>query len=141
MVKQMLLRITFAFFLMVLLVGCGENGWQFKSLSFQKIQGNEVKDKMDKQENFKIIDVRDSDEFSAGHIPNSLSLPYDSGHFKKQYPELDWGKDVLIVVVDSYETRAADAAQILRNSGFSQAKVLKGGMMDWQKGKYPIITD
>ncbi len=135
----MVKKILIGFLFLLLLVGC--SGFNFKSLSFQKILPEEVKSKLDKAEDFKIIDVRDSDEFESGHIPNALSLPYNQGHFKEQYAALDWGKDVLIVIADSYENRANDAVKILANSGYTQAKILKGGMIDWQKYGYPIIKE
>jgi rhodanese-related sulfurtransferase len=122
------------------LLGC-QQGFSFKSDAFQKMLPSELKTKLDNHENFKIVDVREYIDYEQGHIANAISLPYDSGHFQAQYQSFDWGKDILIVVVDTYEDRADDTAKILKNSGFTSVKVLKGGMMDWQKAKYTIVND
>jgi len=134
------MRILLAIFLCLTLFGC-QQGFSFKADSFQKILPQELKTKLEKQENFKIVDIRDSVDYEQGHIANAISLPYDSGHFQAQYQSFDWGKDIVIVIVDTYEDRAADTAKILKNSGFSSVKVLKGGMLDWQKAKYPVVSD
>ena len=52
---------------MVLLGGCGENG-------YQQISQDEAKEMMDSQE-VVILDVREQDEFDSGHIAGAVLLP------------------------------------------------------------------
>ena len=55
---------------MVLLGGCGENG-------YQQISQDEAKEMMDSQE-VVILDVREQDEFDSGHIAGAVLLPVGS---------------------------------------------------------------
>ena len=57
--------------LLILLTGCG--GTEMKT-DYQQISQEEAKNMMDTQEVI-VLDVREQDEFDAGHIPGALLLP------------------------------------------------------------------
>ena len=57
--------------LLILLTGCG--GTEMKT-DYKQISQDEAKNMMDTQEVI-VLDVREQDEFDAGHIPRALLLP------------------------------------------------------------------
>ena len=65
--RRMLLILVIA----LVLTGCG--GKEMKN-TYQQISQEEAKNMMDTQEVI-ILDVREQDEFDAGHIPGALLLP------------------------------------------------------------------
>ena len=63
-------------FLIVSLTGCGsrEEGAE-NTASYQQITAEEAKSMMEEQPDAVILDVREQDEYDAGHIPGAVLLP------------------------------------------------------------------
>ena len=59
--------------LFLLLTACG--GETAVELSYQQITQEEAKNMMDQHADAIILDVREQDEFDAGHIPGAVLLP------------------------------------------------------------------
>lgn len=64
-------RILPILLMLLVLTGCG--GKEMKN-TYQQISQEEAKKKMDTQEVI-VLDVREQDEFDAGHIPGAVLLP------------------------------------------------------------------
>ena len=76
-----------------------------------------------------VIDVRPSEEFEAGHIPNALSVPLPE--LKKRLRELPKGREVVAYCRGPYCVMALDAVAILRAKGF-RAHRLEHGVVEWR---------
>jgi rhodanese-related sulfurtransferase len=83
-----------------------------------------------------MIDIRPSDAYSAGHIPQARSIP--ANDIEKKAANLPKNKP-LIVVCDFGRT-AGSAAVRLRALGFTQVNVLGGGMRAWSTAGLPLTT-
>jgi rhodanese-related sulfurtransferase len=83
-----------------------------------------------------MIDIRPSDVFTAGHIPQARSIP--ANDIEKKAANLPKNKP-LIVVCDFGRT-AGSAAVRLRALGFTQVNVLGGGMRAWSTAGLPLTT-
>lgn len=83
-----------------------------------------------------ILDVREPDEYKAGHILNSQLLPL--GKLKERIGELSKHKDAPIVVVCRSGNRSGTACSMLTKQGFSQVYNLAGGIIAWQKSSLPV---
>jgi rhodanese-related sulfurtransferase len=83
-----------------------------------------------------ILDVREPDEWTAGHIPNATLIPL--GGLQNRLTELP--KDRQIVVVCRSGNRSATGRDILLKAGFSQVTSMSGGMNQWSAAGYPIVT-
>jgi len=83
-----------------------------------------------------VLDVRDEEEFKAGHILNAESIPLLS--LKERIGELERRQERAIVVVCRSGSRSATATALLNNRGFNQVYNLTGGMMGWQKADLPV---
>ena len=67
-----LLLIVFA---ALTLVACTQKGVQMEN-GYIEITAKEAKEIMDTQEGYAILDVREQEEFDAGHIPGAILIPY-----------------------------------------------------------------
>ncbi len=74
-----------------------------------------------------IVDVREAEEYAAGHIPGALLIPL--GELEERMHELCPHTDVVVVCLTG--NRSAQATRRLVEEGF-RAKNLKGGMVHWQ---------
>ena len=83
-----------------------------------------------------VLDVREADEFKAGHILNSKTIPL--GKLRERIGELERYKDQPIVVVCRTEQRSNAACVLLGKQGFGQVYNLKGGVLAWQKASLPL---
>lgn len=82
-----------------------------------------------------VLDVREPDEYKAGHLLNAQLIPL--GKLNERIGELAKYKDKPVVVVCRSGNRSGTACVTLGKQGFTQAYNLTGGMMAWQKANLP----
>ena len=99
---------------------------------YEQISPDEAKKIMDSDKDYIILDVREQEEFDAGHIPNALLLPYTEIENKAE--EMLPDKDKLILVYCRSGRRSKIAAESLVKLGYANIKEF-GGILDW---KYEI---
>ena len=92
-----------------------------------EITSVELKQRMDRGDALKIVDVREPNEYQINRIPGSELIPL--GDIPKRHAELN--KNDEIVVHCKMGGRSAKAADFLRSVGFTKALNLKGGILDW----------
>ena len=83
-----------------------------------------------------ILDVREDNEYRAGHLLNARLIPL--GKLRERIGELEKYRDHPIVVVCRSGNRSGSACALLGKEGFLQAYNLAGGVMDWQRRKLPL---
>lgn len=83
-----------------------------------------------------VLDVREENEFSGGHILNAKLIPLLK--LKDRIGELERYREQPIVVVCRSGNRSATACALLGNRQFGQAYNLAGGMVAWQKAGMPV---
>jgi rhodanese-related sulfurtransferase len=85
-----------------------------------------------------VIDVRGPDEFTGplGHIADALNLPV--GELQSRLIEIDAPKDRPVILVCRTDRRSAAAAVLLRDTGFHDVRVLRGGMEQWNRNGLPV---
>lgn len=79
-----------------------------------------------------VVDVREPDEFAAGHLPGALSVPLST--LPAAIAGGDLPRDRPLTVICARGGRAARAAAILAEAGF-EARVAKTHMNDLPEGK------
>ena len=92
-----------------------------------EITAVELKQRLDRGDKLKIVDVREPNEYQINRIPGSELIPL--GDIPKRFNELD--PDEEIVVQCKMGGRSAKAADFLRSVGFKRVLNLKGGILDW----------
>lgn len=83
-----------------------------------------------------VLDVREPDEWAAGHIPGATLIPL--GELASRLGDLP--PDRPIVVVCRSGNRSAQGRDILLGGGFPAVTSLNGGMTDWAAAGMPIET-
>ena len=87
----------------------------------------QLKARIDLADGVFILDVREPQEFQICRIPGSTLIPL--GDLPKRLHELE-GRGEMIVHCKS-GARSAKAVKLLRESGFAEAKNLRGGILRW----------
>jgi len=85
---------------------------------------------------FHLLDVREDDEWTAGHIDGAQHIPL--GELSARLGELP--KERTIVAVCRSGSRSDAAVRGLRKLGF-QAENLEGGVNAWDRAKLPLVDD
>jgi glyoxylase-like metal-dependent hydrolase (beta-lactamase superfamily II)/rhodanese-related sulfurtransferase len=82
-----------------------------------------------------ILDVRERDEWNAGHIPDSIHMPYHDIH---ELPDsLDRARPVA-VMCGSGQRAAVAASLVARLGGDQVLHVVDGGMGTWKRAGHPV---
>lgn len=86
-----------------------------------------------------LLDVREADEYAAGHIPGALHTSRGMLEFKlSNTPELN-SRDLKIVLYCKTSGRAALAACALHDMGYLQVKSIAGGFDAWASAGKPVM--
>lgn len=96
----------------------------------------EMKEMMDQDKEYILIDVRSQEEFNQGHISGAKSIPVSE--LEGRLDELS--KNEKIIVYCQSGQRSKTAAEILMKNGFNSIYNL-GGIEDWIKAGYPVVTE
>ena len=89
------------------------------------------------REDAMVLDIRDSKDFSQGHIIDAINIPYSS--FEQRSGELEKHKDKPLVVVCKMGQHAGASGKLLAAEGFTDINRLGGGMMEWQNMQLPLV--
>ncbi len=83
-----------------------------------------------------VVDLRESGEYRAGHIVNSLNIPYS--RIIADTSELVSQKEKILVLVDKLGQHAGAAGRKLAKEGY-QVRRLSGGISEWQAQNLPLV--
>lgn len=87
-----------------------------------------------------LIDVREADEYQAGHIPGAIHASRGLLEFKlSSTPELT-PRDLKVVVYCKTSGRAALAASAMRDMGYLQVQSIAGGFDAWRAAGLPVAS-
>ncbi len=84
-----------------------------------------------------LLDVREVDEWDAGHAPGAAHLPMME--IPARMEEVPQDRDV--VVVCRVGGRSGQVVAYLRQQGWDNVTNLDGGMMSWAASGRPVVTD
>jgi rhodanese-related sulfurtransferase len=87
-----------------------------------------------------LLDVREADEFHAGHIPGAINIPRGLLEFKlSNDPKLS-ARDMKIVLYCKTSGRAALAACSLHDMGYLHVQSIEGGFDAWFAAGKDVTT-
>lgn len=93
----------------------------------EEITAVELKKWMDQKKNFRLIDVREPNEYQINQIPGAKLIPL--GNLPERVHELDSADE--IVIHCHFGGRSAKAVQFLEKMGYKKVKNLAGGIDAW----------
>lgn len=83
-----------------------------------------------------IIDVRTSEEFETGSLPNSLNIDFKNEGFKDNISILEKDKTYLLYCASG--VRSGKALEVMKQNGFTRVFALEGGLQAWKQAGLPM---
>jgi adenylyltransferase/sulfurtransferase len=87
----------------------------------------ELKTRLDRQDPFLLLDVREPQEFEICRIPGSVLIPLSE--LPSRFSELEGHEDMIVHCKSG--VRSGKAIRLLKDAGFGRARNLKGGILAW----------
>ncbi|HUY13256.1 MAG TPA: molybdopterin-synthase adenylyltransferase MoeB [Terriglobia bacterium] len=107
---------------------CGVRGEESRiEQAVPEVTVSDLKQKMDNQASYVLIDVREPHEFDICRIPGSQLIPLSE--FTRRMNELNSSDEILIHCLSGM--RSAQATDLLRKAGFRKVYNVRGGIRAW----------
>jgi len=100
------------------------------STGYTNITPDELKDKMDNEEEFILLDVRPRPYYDAGHLPDAVSMPLKE--LWRKYSQLDPNTEIVLYCQTGIT--CISAAQMLVKLGFTDVKYMVASIDQWKYG-------
>ena len=128
-------KLIFLLLAVMMLTACAHAKEKDQGAVYVNITAEEAKSIMDTEEGYIILDVREQEDYDAGHIPGANLIPYTQ--IGDQANEMLPDKEQLILVYCRSGRRSKIAAEALMELGYTNIKEF-GGIIDWP---YDITTE
>lgn len=120
------------FFILIYLTGCAlQQSVKDEQKGYINIGSVEAREKINKDKNVLVLDVRTAEEFSEEHIKGAINIPVQE--IERQLNELKKYKNYEIIVYCRSGNRSRKASEILVKNGFKHVYNLTGGIIEWKK--------
>ena len=104
--------------------------------NIREVTVEEVKSADAGNERVYVIDVRDADDWAAGHIPDAIHLP--RGKLELDIEQAIPDSAARIILYCGGGSRSALATESLQKMGYQNATSLSGGFRAWRQADLPI---
>ncbi len=111
------------------------NLYKEQSKAYQNVNVDQLT-RLVNQQNAQVIDIRPKEDFSQGHIVNSINIPLEDINSGKA--KLDKLKKKPVIVYCQVGKTSLKASQQLTEAGLEQVFNLKGGINAWISDKLPL---
>lgn len=99
---------------------------------------HQVKRRLDAEEKFSLVDVREESEWARGHLPRALHL--SKGVIERDIEERFPDKSAALVLYCGGGYRSALSADNLQKMGYTNVWSMDGGWRGWTEAGYPTET-
>ena len=107
---------------------------------FLPIAPARAKELIDGGEKVLFVDLREPNDFQQGHLPGAVLLPLRE--LPSQFTKVPrTGRVVLYCSCGPGNIEEGYSYQILREQGYRNVSVLEGGMTEWLRLGYPVVTE
>jgi len=93
------------------------------------ITAGEMKAKLDRGDDFVIVDVRTAQQFAPKHIEDDRVMLVTLGDIRERIGEIPRDKEVVLLC--AMGVRSYEALRILHGAGFKDIKYMEGGLQAW----------
>lgn len=83
-----------------------------------------------------VLDVREGDEYAAGHLPRARHIPLKE--LERRLGEIGKYKEKAVLLTCRTGARSGSASRVLQRAGFTTVYQLKGGIAAWQQASLPV---
>ncbi|EQC47958.1 rhodanese-like domain-containing protein [Bacteriovorax sp. DB6_IX] len=103
------------------------------------MNATELKNLIDNNDEFILVDCREQGEWNEGHIKEAIFIPLSN--FQELWGDKLTNKDAKIVMQCRSGKRSLNACMLLMHEGFTNLHNLEGGILDWQANGYEVVQD
>lgn len=100
---------------------------------------DDVKRRLDRGDNFMLIDVREESEFAKDHLPGAVHL--GKGIIERDIEARVPNPETELVLYCGGGFRSALAADNLQKMGYTNVISMDGGIREWREKSYPLVKD
>jgi sulfur-carrier protein adenylyltransferase/sulfurtransferase len=108
---------------------------QVKS-EIEEVDAPQARELLESPEPPLIVDVREPDEWTEGHIPGAVHVP--RGFLESRIEQSAPDRSRPVVVYCAGGARSAFAAKTLEDLGYENVVSLAGGFTDWKRNGFPV---
>ena len=83
-----------------------------------------------------VVDVCETEEFAAGHVGGSKSIPLNQ--LEEKLPTMVKNKALPLILVCQSGARSGRAVAIAKKLGYDNAQALGGGLTAWKAASLPV---
>jgi len=100
---------------------------------------DDVKARLDRRDNFLLVDVREESEYAKDHLPKAIHL--GKGIIERDIEERvpDLATPLVLYCGGGY--RSALAADNLQKMGYTNVLSMDGGIRGWRENNFPLTRD
>jgi rhodanese-related sulfurtransferase len=98
---------------------------------------DDVKKRMDRGDQFVLVDVREESEFAKDHLPGAIHLGKGVIERDVEQKVPDTGTEMVLYCGGGF--RSALAADNLQKMGYTKVLSMDGGIREWREKRYPLV--
>ncbi|MDM0015989.1 rhodanese-like domain-containing protein [Variovorax saccharolyticus] len=83
-----------------------------------------------------VVDVREPEEFAAGHVTGAKNVPLSQ--LEQKLPGAVKNKSLPLLLVCASGSRAQRAVAMAKKLGYEQAQAVAGGLKSWKEANLPL---
>jgi len=99
------------------------------------IEGNELWEKLERGDEFKLVMTLSTLAYQAKHIPTSLH--FDTA--EEMLGALDPGDEIILYCADLHCVASIYTYRLLERHGYRRIHRYAGGVADWEQAGYPLM--
>jgi rhodanese-related sulfurtransferase len=103
-------------------------------MTMQTISKEELKARIDRGDEFRLVNVLSEWAFEAKHIPGSINLPRPELIRENLKP----GDDIVVYCANELCTASIMAYNMLVSQGFESVRRYAGGVQEWEAAGFPL---
>ena len=107
--------------------------------NIKEVDVDQLNKQLEQAKEFILIDVRESDEWFSGHLPNAIHLP--RGVIERDIESIIKDKETEIILYCGGGYRSALSCDNLQKMGFSNVYSLAGGIKAWLDANLPLSNE
>ena len=105
----------------------------------RELKVDDVRQKLDRRENFHLIDVREESEWAKGHLPGAIHV--GKGIIERDIEERVPDVNTPLVLYCGGGFRSALAADNLQKMGYTNVLSMDGGVRGWREKGFPLTKE
>jgi rhodanese-related sulfurtransferase len=105
----------------------------------REVTVDNIKARLDRGENFYLVDVREESEYAKDHLPKAIHLGKGIIERDIEARVPDFNAPVVLYCGGGF--RSALAADNLQKMGYTNVVSMDGGVRDWRAKGYPFTKD